>query len=135
MSYSPFPTRSASKSANSVQADLVGDSGLSAPQPVPELFSLSAVKAAQHNLVTSLLEVSGPQGIHIALALFPVSLQHEAGLLGYSSLSSSLSIEALACHVPRPFPTASFRASDHTSNKPGVTADTDPAADKTGSSS
>lgn len=38
-------------------------------QPLPDLFSLSAVKAAQHNLVTSLQEVYGPQGIHIALAL------------------------------------------------------------------
>lgn len=38
-------------------------------KPVPELFSLSAVKAAQHNLVISLQEVYGPQGIHIALAL------------------------------------------------------------------
>ena len=38
-------------------------------RPLPGLFSISAVKAAQHNLVTSLQEVYGSQGIHITLAL------------------------------------------------------------------
>lgn len=47
-------------------------------RPLPELFSLSAVKAAQHNLVTSLQEVYGSQGIHIALALVGGFVRPEA---------------------------------------------------------
>ena len=47
-------------------------------QPLPYFFSLSATKAAQHNLVTSLREVYGPQGIHIALALVGGAVSPEA---------------------------------------------------------
>ena len=47
-------------------------------RPLPELFALSAVKAAQHNLVTSLQEVYGSQGIHIALALVGGFVRPEA---------------------------------------------------------
>lgn len=37
--------------------------------PIPELFSLSLVKAAQANLVKSLEKVSTPEGVHVGLVV------------------------------------------------------------------
>lgn len=59
-------------------------------QPLPELFSLSAVKAAQHNLVTSLHEVYGSQGIHIALALVGGFVSPEARNLNPENIAKSM---------------------------------------------
>jgi hypothetical protein len=46
-------------------------------RPIPALFSLSATKTAQYNLVTSMNEAFGPQGVHVATVLVggPVSEQ------------------------------------------------------------
>lgn len=43
--------------------------------PIPELFSLSMVKAAQANLIKSLVKTFTPQGVHIGLVVVggPVS--------------------------------------------------------------
>lgn len=48
---------------------LLVTSGSICQDPFPELFSLSACKAAQYNLVTSFYREYGPKGIHCGLVV------------------------------------------------------------------
>lgn len=77
-----------SRSTTPFKPTLLVTAGFLHRQPVPELFSLSAVKAAQHNLVTSLREVYGPQGIHITLALVGGVVSPEAPNLNPENIAN-----------------------------------------------
>jgi len=57
------------KSSPQAKPSLLVMSGLLHIEPVPDLFSLSLVKAAQRNLVQSLHAVYQPQDIHVGLVL------------------------------------------------------------------
>jgi hypothetical protein len=66
---------------------LLVTAGLLHRQPIPGLFSLSAVKAAQYNLVTSMHEVFRPQGIHVALALVGGAVSPESRNLNSKNIA------------------------------------------------
>lgn len=69
---------------------LLVTAGLLPRQPIADLFSLSAVKAAQYNLVTSLHEVFAPQGIHIAMALVGGSVSTQAKNVNPTNIANAM---------------------------------------------
>ena len=66
---------------------LLVTSGFLHRQPIPQLFSLSAVKAAQYNLVTSLHEIFRPQGINVTLALVGGAVSTQAKNLNPTNIA------------------------------------------------
>lgn len=62
-------------------------SGLLCKEPFPNLFSLSACKAAQQNLVHSLYKEYGPKGVHCALVIIGGVVKDDAKLTTSSKIA------------------------------------------------
>ncbi|GAB1318261.1 Short-chain alcohol dehydrogenase [Madurella fahalii] len=70
---------SLAKTDRSSKPALLVTSSMLPMEPIPELFALSLVKAAQRNLVQSLNKAYGPQGVHIGVVNVsgPVALEEK----------------------------------------------------------
>lgn len=63
----PLLLRLAKTGGDHVRLSLLVTSSLLPQDPIPELFLLSMVKAAQKNMVLSLSKTYAPQGVHVGL--------------------------------------------------------------------
>lgn len=58
--------------------------------PFPPFFSLSASKASQFNLSSSLAQIYGPQGVHIATVVINGIVQGEEGEMSAKNIAGVL---------------------------------------------
>lgn len=63
-------------------------SSLLSGDPIPELFSLSMVKAAQENLVTSLEKTYSCRGVHIATVVVGGPVSPDASVFNATNIAS-----------------------------------------------